>query len=240
MKLKKLKLMFLIVLVVSSLKVVKADCDYSTQANLNAAAANVSANYEITQVVIDLDGVEHPEVSEEVATTLESGYVLADVIHLRILNVPDSIYFTIENEEEGIKEVHKSSEMQNGEFKFKVPDFNKVREYKVKIFSNESACIDTELRTITITTPKFNEYSMYNACDGVDKYYCQKYVTTDINMNEDKLYQEFNETLEQEEKTAEAKKNNLTPWLIASGALVGVALIFAIAILIKRKKEIKF
>lgn len=212
---RKFLLLLLGILVVALPNEVFASCDYKTQNELKTASANVDAKYEIKKIITDYNGVEHPEISEEIATTRDSGYMKTTIVTLNIVNITNDLYFKLENTTDNIQETHYANDLENGVYKITVPDVDKIREYKITIYTSKSDCLNEELRTITIKTPKFNEFSGLGFCENSDKYYCQEYITEELNITEEEIINKeditnlHNQTTEEEQKNVSFDKKKI-------------------------------
>ena len=230
---KNIKTFFLLIMFFCFINNVNADCDSRTRLEINTASSNVTADYSIDYMVTDYDGIPHPEISEELTEDLESGYILLSYITLNISNITDKIYFEIINEDEGVDLTYYANDLKDGKFSYQVPDTMKIRNYKIKIFSNVDECKDEELRTIPVTTPMYNEYSTSSLCQNNDVYYCKKFVTTPITVDFDKLIEEERRRLMANNNETSKNKNIFT----IIGIITCVLLIVGIIILIIRNKK---
>ncbi len=221
--------------------VAKADCDGKTLIELDTAAANVSANYEMGKAVMDNNGTLHPEINIDDVHGLDNGYVVIDVVKLNILNITDNIYATLENTDDNVLQTIHASDTNNGVYVYNVPDIDKIRTYNVKLYSNNSSCMDKELRTTSVVTPMYNQLSDRIYCLNSSEYYCQRYVTTTINVDEAKLMEDYLASNE-EESTNNTKENDNKPniWFIIGAFGVIIALITAIFVVIMKNKTVKF
>ncbi len=232
-------LIFLIAMCALLSQTVHAECDYKTQNEISTAAANVVGTYEMERVKEDYEGNPHPEVSDEIANTLNSGYYFAEHFNVKIYNITDQIYFRITNEEEHIDEEYHARDLVNGSFSLRVPDTQKIRTYTIKIFSDVSGCSNEELREIKVLTPMYNELADQALCENKDAYYCEKYVTTNIEVDEEKIQNEYVNSNNNYFKGAEelASKNRIY-WYIGGTVLI-VIMMIAIIVQIKRNKKRK-
>ena len=94
-----------------------------------------------------------------------------------------------------------------------------------------------ELRTIEVKTPKYNP--LFMNCNGDESYYCQPYITTDVNVDEDEIYTDYTNDRNpstNNSKENESNKNNVMKLL---GIGVAVVLIIAIILMLIRYKKNK-
>ncbi len=242
MKEKKLKyfVIFFSCLFLLMSKTAYAACDASTEIQLNTAAANMKAEYSLKKIVTDYNGVEQFDVPEELAGGLETGYRTVYLVILRIYNISGNIHFTVTNAEDNFYEAHEASEFPDGVYEITVPDVSKIREYDIKVYSSEGDCLDTELRTINVKTPMYNILSGLEACQNSDKYYCQEYVTTEINVTEEDIINgtQINSQTQQNEEQEKSFLEKYTMPIIT--AVVVVAVLVVIVYIISKRKKIKF
>ncbi len=239
---KRFKMCYIVVilLIIFSLDKVNAACDNKTQLEINTASSNVSMDYTIESDVIDLEGNVHPELSAENITISEtSEYSLRDKITVNVNNVTDKVYVVFYSEEDGINREYHYSDLKNGSFSYELPDNTKIRNYTLTIYSDVSECSNEKLRTINKTTPMYNELATQNFCENNNAYYCQEYVTTPINVNEEDLINKYleQESEKQEESNNETEKESNT--IIIIGIVIVLVLIVAIVWVIIRNKKNK-
>lgn len=230
-----ISLLFIFVFVLN----VKADCDSKEVLRLNTEAASVNANYEITQVLKDYQGNLHPELPLEMGKVLDGGYSILDIVTFKLNNVTDNIYVTITNQEDSYAERIDYNKTENGSYSFEVPDTNKIRNYVIKVYSNNSKCLDEDLRTINVATPMYNALSDMVACQNNDVYYCQKYITVPLSITEDDIaidYSQKNHANEIEEVVPE--KNNRLFVLVSLGIIGFLVIAIIVTLIIKKKRKI--
>lgn len=221
-----------------SSSIVYAECDNKTSLELNTISANITANYEMQDVLEDYEGNRVSGVPFELGTQEGSGYAIDTIAIFRISNMSDKVYLTITNDDNLNKKIE-YKDTDNGLYSFEVPDMEKIRHYVIKVYSNNDSCIDKELRTINVTTPKFNSYSEVNACIDNNAYYCQKYITQELNIDDDFISNNFEQRREENQvnDNTEDKKSNRFMIVVLSAVIVVLigAIIF---VLIKRKKKV--
>ena len=233
--------MFVIFLAITtflSIDKVNAECDNRTQLEINTASSSVSMNYNMKTLVIDRNNNVHPEISpDSVEHTELSEYTTIDQVTVNIENVTDKIYVVFENEDDGLYKVYHYQDLENGGLKYVVPDNEKIRKFKLTIYSNLSDCIDQELRTIEVITPKYNELSSYPMCENNDSYYCKTYVTSEINVDIEKMSKDYVNNSKENVNDNETK-NELNKTIYLVGIVIIVILIgLIIVVLIRNRKK---
>lgn len=239
MKKLKLYVIFLVIMALLSIDKINAECDNRSQLEINAASSNVSMNYNMETLVIDSDNNVHPEISpDEIEYSEFSEYTVFDQVTVNVENVTDKLYVVFENEDDGIYKVYHYKDLVNGGLKYVVPDNEKIRKFKLTIYSDVSDCIDQELRTIEITTPKYNDLSAYPVCENNDNYYCKAYVTSEINVDLEKITKEY--VNKNEASDVNNNENIESKKIYLVGIAVAVVLIIAIVIVLLKNKKRKF
>ena len=205
-------------------------CDYSTQVKLNTEASNVKIDYEIIDRYFDRDDNELFNLTEEeLASTdsVDSDIIIMKGVQINILNVTPNVYLVVQSDDESIPERQINYEdTNNGKITLTVPDVLKIRNYTINIYATDVSCSTSLLRTAKVVTPMENDIAYQGVCVGhSDLYYCQPFVTTEINMNFNEVYakvKEIENKLFKENETQNNKnfwENNKT-LIIVIGAIV--------------------
>lgn len=192
MKKMKLASILILALCICFSPVANAACDYETQVQLATEASNVNANYEITEVVYNIDtGEEVTGVSEEEIAKDENPYIYRNKITVNIYNLTENLRVSISGDN-GYEEEFTYQESDNGKITLDGDYAEKIVHYTIQVLSAHPNCTGDDLRTINLTTPKENEYYYYSACEGVDEYFCQQFIDYDLNMTEGELLEKAN------------------------------------------------
>ena len=192
-------------------------------------------DYSIETLVIDAEGNLHPEISpSDVELSETSEYLLKDQVIVKVENVTDKIFVVFENEDENIRREYHYQDLNNGSFTYEVPDNEKIRNFNLTIYSDVSSCPQQELRKITKATPMYNIMASSAYCENNNEYYCQQYVTSEVNIDEQKLMDSYMNISSTNNNTADKKENKI-------GIIIGTAviIILVIAIIIVGLKSIK-
>ena len=201
------------------------ECDYAEQNRLNALASNVKANYSVS---------EEPEV----------------YFTININNLTDEIYIMVKSSEDSEYQEYYYSEENGGNISFTSSEIYKKLDFTILIYAVNPYCDRNELRTITVTTPRYNPYYGYEICEDVrDFYLCQKW--SDFEMSYEELVNRVNdykETLNKKTKETEEEpdKNivkevvnfvvkNYLYFVIGAGVAVVTT---SVILIIKRKRRI--
>ena len=234
---KKAKMYIFIVLsLIFSLDKVNAECDNKSQLEINAASSNVTMNYTLETLVVDTDGNIHPEIASEDVELSELGkYSLIDKASINVNNVSDKVYVVFYSNDDGINKEYHYQDLKNGSFTYEVPELDTIRNYTLTIYSDVSNCGNQELRTIDVTTPMYNSLSEQVVCNGNDAYYCQRYITTPINIDELDLKDNIKNT--DKDSNLDNENNNQNFILFTIGIIAVIMIIIAIIIMVFENKR---
>ena len=226
MKYKYLVILFLIFSLFFNCQNVKAedDCTYDEQYKLSALASNVKANYSVS---------EEPEV----------------YFTININNLTDKIYATVKTDDSNEIIEYKYTEENGGSISFTSSEIYKKKDFTIKIYAVNPFCERSELRTITVTTPRYNPYYNYDVCADVrDFYLCQKWSDFEISYTElVNRVNNYKESLKEEEIKEEEPEKNIVKkaidfvvkyylYFMISGGVIVIA--GSTAIIILRKKRV--
>jgi len=162
--LKKILFLILTTLFLFNIKVSAASlCSYKEQTEINQLAANVKVNYEIAEEVVhyvDMDSTRK-------------------YFKISILNLSEKLYIGVTNSLNDNKLVFTSSDAKNGVIEFKWDNLSEIANFTFKIYTTpKTSCPDEKIKTLYLTTPRFNEYSRRAICEDLEDFYlCQEFVT---------------------------------------------------------------
>lgn len=235
-----LKCFVLLIAALFIIPIAKAEkCDYAKRSEASKIAKNVSASYEIKQ---DDSGNYYFEIT--------------------VYNIVDGIYVSIsetmgKNSRGTTQDVFPNETDDNNSYTFRSYDIYNVSKYTFKVGELNTACTGT-LRTITLTKPKYNEFSELEECGfyGVeDVLYCQKWITSDIKLTEEGVLEKIRQlrkkslndvttkciSCEENEKIRQKNERfyKIRKYLIIGLSIgIGADVILIIFLYIKIKKEI--
>lgn len=227
-----------------------ATCNYTERAVLNSEIANIKANYEIKERVLDSSEYSLPDSS--LGTEEEETYVATtEYIQVNILNLTENVYIEVSNDVDSDVIVYNYSDTTDGNITFNWEELGTIITYTIKVYaSSNTSCEGTSLKTIYLTLPRFNDYSEYALCALVPDYYlCERYVTyEEIEFNEfyESVTAEIAKTEEEEPATEEEQEwyeevgdfiTNYKVIFIVGGVCLVVAVGIAVAIIIRRRRR---
>lgn len=227
-----------------------AECSYEKQVELNNIASTVKATYE--EVEIDTGETRSyvdPETdlidpSKQIPIT-EKGFKVS------IVNMEEDLYVDVKNDSNNSTKTYQYTDAVDKIIDLGTYKADKVITYTITVKASKGDCAGTELRTITLVTPRYNSYSELSYCENNPNFeYCQEYIT-----GEDISYEEFlkrtenytepekKEEITQEKQTITDKikefyKKNKKMIYIISGFIVIVGVATAAIIVIKRRSRL--
>lgn len=147
-------------------------CSYKEQVTLNQKAANVKANYEVATITRQF---------EDAAVDIE-------VFRISIINMTEDFYVEVSNNIDNTKWDFDYDDTDDGIVSFDW-DSEEMTAFTFKVYtSSKTGCPDEVIKTIPLTTPRYNKYSNMAICDDIPEFsLCQRYVTTKEISQEDFL-----------------------------------------------------
>jgi len=219
-----------------------AECDASESNKLSSLANNVNTSQEVIKKEIPLDdsfslpdGLTEEEIAEYKATR--------DYFRIYITNITEDLYVTVTNRNTKETKAYNYSDSENGTIYFDELVFIDIVNYTIEVYSsNNTGCPGKKLRTLYVTTPRYNTYSEYALCDGIEEFYlCHEYLSVETSFeNFEKLARQYRDNkLKEEEKKKEKKEKGFLEFLkehkgvviivsvviIATGGLVTVIIV---------------
>lgn len=226
--------------------------DAACSNSLRSEAANVSVNYVLSEIVLDGEGNERPdldvnEIREEIqnSTVAEnlstSEYSIVDIVLLKVYNITNNLYVTVNESKEGTSETYYYEDTENGELTIRVPDTDKIREYKVRVYSNDSSCLNEEITSLpALKTPMYNPFSEYEVCLNQTKYYCQPYVTNEITITEEQLFAELYKGDEENNNNNQTpEKENIVVQILKIGLPIAIGILVLVVIIVSKAKKVQ-
>lgn len=229
-------LMFFCVLNVNA----ASTCDYKTQVQLNTEAANIKTNYEVKEIktgnMVESDLKEN-EYEDETYVGVE----------VTIQNITENVYVEITNSANDKIEVFHYKDTNDGTIVLHrgIDGLEDIVTYKIVIYSDYRDCLDEELKKIEIKTPKYNYFSVEPQCEKSNKYYCQEFITEELNMSyEDFVRQANKDTKEQkEEEKKEASANDFWKkygiFIIIGLVIVAMGVGTTVIVKLKQRSSVK-
>lgn len=213
-------------------------CTYKEKNEYGAYATNVNMGY---SVIDEYKGTSCPQGEGECTYNTYSGFHFAIYIN----NLNDKIYATVTEDLNNTTTNYYYTEANKGNIEI-TQDYKDSRvNYSIVIKIKDGVCAETILRRKTVTTPRFNPYSNYPICAGMEDFgLCNRFY--DFEISEDQFFSRVYEHLNKlEEKSKEDKKgtkedSSIIKFIkdnyiyITSGTVV---LIVAISIVVIKKRR---
>ena len=210
-----------------------AKCGSSVKSKDLAAASNIKIAYEPV------------EYNPEDGTNRLFYYV-----DITIYNIPDEVYIEVHNSKSGnTYNIDSSKTNDDRAIKLRQKDTSDIVNYTFIIKARTLECYGETLRTIRLTTPKYNNYSQRAVCADIPEFYmCKTFVSYDVDgakfLNNVTAYKEA-----QEKKGTEQAQEGKTSVTAATAKAVskhkflilGIVLIAAVVgtvLVIKRKRSV--
>ena len=186
-----------------------ATCGYEEKAKLNNEIANVKANYEIKERIMDPSEYVVPDaLTEEEA----ANYVAKqEYFQINILNLTENITAEVTNNLNNDKLTYDYTTDNKGNISFNQMDLDELITYTIKFYaSKNTGCEGSVLKTLYVKMPRYNSYSTYSFCKNIPDYYmCQKYVTyeeKDFDTFYNRVTAEINKKIDKDKSNEENQK----------------------------------
>ncbi len=147
-----------------------ATCDVNESNTLNSLAVRVNASYELMEGILDPDEYTPPDglIGDEI-DEFEATY---NYYRIYISNITEDLYVTVYNEVTDEVNTYTYADSDNGTITFDYENLLAITNFVITVYSSDvTNCPNTELYTIYLTTPMFNEYSTYQMCEGNEEFY---------------------------------------------------------------------
>lgn len=219
-----------------------AECSYEKQVKLGEIASTVKATYE--EVEIDTGETKsYVDPETGLIDTEKEIPVKIKGFKVKIMNITKDILIKVDGN------AYYYSNTNNGTLILPAKAADKIRTYDIKVVAYGGDCAAEELRTITLVTPMYNDYSEMKICkENTEFEYCQKYVTTNIDYNLEEFLREvskYNQKNKQEiQKKEENKsfidmlKSNKKIIIVSVSGIIVVGVATAAIIVIKRRSRL--
>ena len=229
---KKKMFMFILFMLLGLIKV-NASCNLEERVEVNNAAGAVN-------VIADKLKYTYNAYDEEYE---ESHDIDAFTGIIYVYNLTPNIYFNITDGKD--KETYTYADDVNGAIAISTGSMAVVKDYTIAIYSTNSSCGTTPVRTISVNLPRYNPFSSYQSCtEYPNYYYCQQFLNADLISETDFMngLDEYAKTHKKEEETrregfiANTVKFVKKYWYFI---VIVICLIIGITIFVKRYKEEK-
>ena len=236
------KLIFVFLTLFLGAITVDASCTHQQRADLNEIARNIRAAFEVNhrkETVI--------RVNEDNGDRYEEEIDVPEFV-LTIYNITDDIVITKTNSHNDQTRTINYEMATNGTYSLTVKNLETVITYTLRITSNLEGCSGDVLRTFTVQKPRFNMFSTFEVCEGLENIpYCQPFVIDEfVDFNEGELPERIEKYLNENNLTPDGKEKaqNFGDWISKNlrYILTGVVIVGGITVvttyIIKRRRMI--
>lgn len=203
-KIYKMVFFIVITLFISNIEAfsISTACTYEEKANLNDIAGKITANYKIDEIKEKYEFT-NPDTGEK---SMEEQINIQ--FNVSIYNILDDVYIVQTNDFDSEEVSIYYDEATKGVYTFKTDNTSNIIKYTYNIYSNLEGCRGEILKTFVFTKPKINMYSQYGICKGLeDTDFCQKYITEELNLTENGLYEKI-QAMQKTTVKEKKEKNN--------------------------------
>lgn len=219
-KLKELLLaIFTFILATSTVGAATSACEVKTVAQLNSEVANIKADYEEAEGILDPNYYTIPDAI--LGTEAEETYVgTYNYFKVSIVNITENFYVEVTNDVDDSVQTYTYADATDGVVTFNLESIEFVVNFTIKVYStNQSGCSGELFRTLYLTTPRINPYYNYNICrEAPDYYLCQKYVTFDEDVDFYSFVKKVQAYIDKKDEEKQTEENET--WLEKTGHFI--------------------
>ncbi|MDE5540013.1 MAG: hypothetical protein K2J20_05960 [Bacilli bacterium] len=208
---KKIKIAVLtMILFFISTHTVSAVCSAEELNRLNALGVNVHVSYEEARGEMAPGTYSPPEgLSPE---EIENYVAYYNYFKIYISNLTEDIYVKVYDDVTEKTRTYTYASSDNGTLSLEWDELRTIVNYTITVYSsNKTGCPDTKLSTLYLTTPRYNDYSEWSICEGIEEYYlCYKYLSVD-EVSENEFYNlaaKYKEAKEKKQTEDDEKEKN--------------------------------
>ncbi len=235
---KRLLIMFFALMFVSLTSVKASHCSDERILELSSLANNVKVS---TERVDRLSETIHS------AETDEDEEIYYPAFYITVYNVTNSLNISVTREDTNKTAYgYFKDRDEDGVIYFDTGFADMVKNFTVKIRSNDSNCQNEILKSMTIQTPMYNYMSTYESCKGNSEFdLCKEFTTTDYGEVSDIAFEKEMDKYIKDKAKEEKRVNSIFyklaqfmskyKWIIIAIAIVAVALV--VVYIINRKKS---
>lgn len=227
---------FLFLLLLLSRVNAKDTCSYTEKNELASLASNVVINYVSGSITTSLKG-ENIDAYEQ--------YFL----DIKIYGMNSKLRIVGQNHNNGreYKLTYRNVNPDDKSITIRQDAGSTINNYTFSIYGSvETNCYSNKLRTIKITLPMYNYYSMLDICSDIQDYYlCNRFIATDISkLNVEEEITKYKEKLAKVKKEQEENNSVISKTVLAVSKnkywIAGFIIIFGIiiTILIIRRRSV--
>lgn len=215
---------------------VNAECSYQERKSLLNDAKSVDITVSPKEQLIESDNIVDSNGQGVPYERIDYSF---DFI---IANLPNTLFIKYYTDFDEPENYVSEENLNNGMFTFNDNNYTTFKTYYFEFKSNNNNCAGETFYTKKIVKPKYNNYSGYTACSDENfskTKYCEKFITKDLNINEEQFYKLYNDSLVKDNKSNVDKKNKsfIKKYWYVLLILIIVPLIIVSIVLINRKRS---
>lgn len=232
----------------ASLGLAKATCDTTEMNRLRSLASNVKTSYkEVFEPMEDGTFTPPDGLTDEM---IEDYVAYRTLFEVYITNLTEDLYIEVKDTISGKTTKYTYKDSNNGTITIKNYNIEVINKYTISIYTTNTDCSNSKIRTIEMKTPRFNNYSALDYCQNNKEYYmCHMYVDYDLPPMEDfvkKINKYITDKEKKQQQEEEDKKNqgfieflreNKTTIIIVASVIV-VAGVGATVVIIRRRRRV--
>lgn len=192
--------------------------------------------------VINADCTDYEDVANKIEYSVFNIYNTDQTVNrIMIDKISEDMYLKVRNSYNSDEDTYTYSDSNEGLVFIDSKTVARKINYEIRVYTNDASCKNTVLRTIKVTTPKYNHYVTSDLCVGhyEDVKLCHPF----YNVGEMTL-DEFNKQVTEE--IAKIDNSNLTfwdyvlkylPFVLIPVILISIIYIVRIILLKRRKKQ---
>lgn len=230
---------FVVILIFSFIYVINtnAECSYQERKEILNKAKNISINVEPKIEKVKVNGTTAFDKDE--TTYIVEKYSFDFIIS----NISEDLYVKYYTSLSEKDTFITSADMVDGVYKFNVDNSEDLITYYFEMSTFNENCRGEMMKSTKIVKPIFNKFSDYSVCSNellIDKEYCKKFITKELNLTEDEFFEKVNKILNKQEVEEKEDKFSLLDfikkyWKIEV-SILGIGVIIFIVILINKRR----
>ena len=216
---------------------VNAACDYARQVELATEASNVNVTYEVKEIA----------TGNQIPSDLGEGMIDETYfgVEINIYNLTEDLYIVVTNSRDGDEQTYYYDDTDNGTLQILRGNdgLTDIVTYTISVRSNVMECSGDEYRIIEIITPKYNYFSAEPQCVGSDAYYCEEYITQELNMDFDDFVIQAAKDQQNEpeidEDPLDESNNHIWLYVTIVGAVIIIGVVATVIVRQIRRSSVK-
>ena len=172
-------LVLTLIVFIASIDITFAACTAEESNKLNGLAVNVKVSSEKLVGTLDPDDYSTPDgMTDEEAENYVGTYYYFKIY---ISNLTEDLYIKVYNNVTNETLTYNYSDSDNGSISIDWKKIRKITNFTITVYSSDKTnCPDKKLYTTYVTIPRYNEYSGYELCRGIEEFYlCHEFLSVE-------------------------------------------------------------